>query len=484
MRISFQPIFYVIGIVLIALGVLMIAPAILDAFNGSSSWEAFAESCSITLFFGFLFVFANRPGSKMELTLRETFLLTTSGWIALTLFASLPFLLTHLTSNSTDSFFETVSCLTTTGATVITGLDFAPKGLLLWRALLEWFGGIGIIVVAMTILPVLSIGGMQLFRSEFSGQSEKIKPRFSQITKAMFWTYAGFTALCAFLLWLSGMDFFDAICHSMSALATGGLSNYDTSIAHFNSPEIEIIITIFMLLGAMTILMLYRFISGEFKIFWQDDQIRTLLLITIFVVVGMTLWRWIFMDVDFLTALRYDLFNYVSAITTTGFTSTDYQTWGIFPMTIFLAFMFIGGCTGSTAGGLKIMRLRVAYQLTKTQLYKLYRPHVVRVPTYNEQEITPSLYISVVTFLTLFFLTYGILVSLLSLTGLDFLTCVSGAGSALCNFGPGFGPLIGPSGNYSILPTSAKWIMMAAMILGRLELITVIVIFRPSFWKK
>lgn len=462
----------------------MVVPAAFDYVNHDPAWEAFAESSALTLLFGGLFVLANRPSEQMELSIRETFLLTSASWMILAVFSALPFILTTVTASHTDSIFEAISGLTTTGATVIVGLDYAPAGLLIWRALLQWLGGIGIIVMAMTVLPVLSIGGMQLFRSEFSDRSEKIMPRVSQITKAIFFIYCGLTTTCALLLWGAGMGIFDAICHSFATVSTGGFSNYDASVAHFDSALIEGIMSIFMILGAMTILLIFRFFNGDYTIFWSDDQTRTLLLVLFNVIMAVSVWLWWTEGWDFMTALRHVSFNYISIMSSSGFASMDYGQWGVFPAILFMALMFIGGCTGSTAGGFKIMRLRVVYELTKNQLYKLYRPHIVRVPTYNKQELTLGLFTSVVTFLTLFFITYGILVTGLAMTGLDLETCISSAAACLSNIGPGLGEIVGPAGNYASLPDAAKWILMAGMILGRLELVTVIVLFRPSFWRK
>ncbi len=482
---NFQPILYVIGLLLLALGVLMIAPAILDWATNDPAWVLFAESAALTLLFGALFVFANRPSGEVELSLRETFILTTGAWLALSLFASLPFVFSTVTPSYADSLFEAISALTTTGATVIVGLDYAPKGLLLWRALLQWMGGIGIIVMAMTVLPLLRIGGMQLFRSEFSDRSEKVLPRVSQITKAIFWTYSGLTGICAMLLLFAGMSSFDAICHAFTSVSTGGLTNYDRSIAHFNSSLIELILMVFMVLGAAPLILQVRVLYGDYGALWRDSQFRTYLLLFVLAVpTTLALFRWWTSSLPFLQTTRQTFFNYISIMTTSGYVSADYDHWESYVIVLFLGAMFIGGCTGSTAGGFKIFRLKIVYALTKVQMYKQYKTHVVRIPTYDGQEIAMPIILSVVTFLTLFFLSFGLLSLAVAATGLDFLTSISATAGCLTNTGPGFGHLVGPMGNYAHLPLSAKWILMFAMILGRLELITVLVLFRPSFWRK
>lgn len=481
---NFQPIFFVIGLLLLALGSLMIAPAVFDFANGEPSWEAFAESAFLTLLFSALCIFANRPSGQIELSVRETFILTTGSWLALTVFASLPFILTTVTSSHTDSIFEAISALTTTGATVIVGLDYAPQGLLLWRALLQWLGGIGIIVMAMTVLPLLRIGGMQLFRSEFSDRSEKILPRVSQITKAIFWVYCAFTALCCFFLWTVGLNFFDALCHSMTTVSTGGMSNYDSSFAHFNNWAAELILIFFMVVGALPLIMYIRLLRGDLRGIRQDEQLRTYMLLIMIVPFMLILYRWYVDGVPFVSSLRYTYFNFMSAMTTTGVFNQDYDTWGSFAFVLIFAAIFIGGCTGSTAGGFKQFRLKIIYTLTSVQLYKQFRPHAVRVPTYNGQEITVPVILSVLTFLTLFFIIFGLLTLGLASTGLDFMTCVSASAACITSFGPGLGDLVGPKGSYVLLPDSAKWMLMFGMLLGRLEMITVLILFSPSFWRK
>ncbi len=482
---NFQPILYVIGFLLLALGALMIPPAVLDWVTDDPAWVLFAESSAITLLFGALLVVANRPEGEIELSLRETFILTMGSWLSLALFSCLPFIFSTVTKSYADSLFEAISALTTTGATVIVGLDYAPKGLLLWRALLEWVGGIGIIVMAITVLPLLRIGGMQLFRSEFSDRSEKVLPRVSQITKAIFWTYTGLTSICAVLLFWAGMDTFDAICHSFTAVSTGGLSNYDRNIAHFDSSLIEAILMVFMVLGATPLMLQVRFLFGDYKAPWRDGQFRMyLVLFVLFIPTVLALYRWGTSAQPFLHTIRETFFNYISIMTTTGYVSANYDHWETYIIILFLGVMFIGGCTGSTAGGFKIFRLKIVYALTKVQMYKQYKTHVVRIPTYDGQEIALPIILSVVTFLTLFFISFGLLALGVSATGIDFMTSVSATAACLTNTGPGFGNMVGPMDTYATIPDTAKWMLMFAMFLGRLELITVLVLFRPSFWRK
>ena len=480
---NYQPILYVAGLLLSALGSLMLAPALFEFVTGHPSWIRFFESALITMLCGALFVLANRPHKRIELSLRETFLLTALCWLTLAAFASLPFLLTRVTTTTTDAFFEGISALTTTGATVLTGLDFTSKGILLWRAILQWVGGIGIIVMALTVLPLLRIGGMQLFHSEFSDRSEKILPRVSQITKAIFWTYSVLTLLCVSLLWLAGIDGFDAVCVGMTTVATGGMATSDQSIAHFANPTVEIIMMVFMVIGAMTLLQFVRMLRGNHGALWQDSQTRTFLILVALAPSVMTLWRWQMQNVPFLKALRESFFNTIAIMTTSGFTTTNYERWGSFAIIFFFILLFVGGCTGSTTSGIKIFRIKIIYALTMAQIQKLYRPHLVHVPTYNKQTIDSAVMGSVFMYLGLFVSTYAALCLGLSFLGLDFITSLSGAASVITNLGPGFGPLIGPSGTYTLLPTSAKWLLMGGMFLGRLELVTLLILFMRSFWR-
>ncbi|MBP6985652.1 MAG: TrkH family potassium uptake protein [Alphaproteobacteria bacterium] len=482
---NFQPILYVIGYLLIALGGLMAAPALLDWFSSDPAWLLFVESSLITLFIGTLLVLANKPSAELELSLRETFILTTATWVTLIIFASLPMMFSTITASYVDSLFEATSALTSTGSTVLVGLDYAPKGILLWRALLQWMGGVGIIVMAITILPLLRIGGMQLFHSEFSDRSEKILPRVSQITKAIFWTYTGLTVLCMAFLYFAGMNLFDAFCHACTCISTGGLSNYDSSIGYFNSPLIEFILMLFMILAATPLILHVRFLYGDYGALWRDGQVKTFLFTFILLIPSLlTLYRWFTTEATILTSARESFFNYISIITTTGYSSGNYTQDIPFLHILFIAAMLVGGCTGSTAGGIKIFRVKIFYALTKTQMYKQYRTHAIHIPTFDGQEITMPIILSVTAFLTLFFISFSFLSLVIAATGQDILTSLSAAIACLSSAGLGLGDTIGPDGNYSSLSDTAKYTLIIAMILGRLELITVLVLLRPSFWKK
>lgn len=480
--IAIQPILFTVGFFLSTLGAMMVIPAVADWWVGNYNWKAFAVSALGTIFVGLLLTFSCRLSERMELTVRETFLLTAITWLSVSLFASIPFILSTATPSVTDSFFEAISGLTTTGSTVIQGLDFASHGVLLWRAILQWFGGIGIIVMAFTVMPLLKIGGMQLFRSEFSDRSEKVMPRVSQIAKGIVFTYIGLTSLCMLLLYLAGMSPLEAVCHALSTLATGGFSTSDSSIAFFNSPLIEVIIMAFMFVGAITFVLFIKMFQGRYTAIFDDHQARTFMMTVFVLIVGMTLWRWDD-DISLLQALREVSFSVITIITTTGFTTVDYTFWGTFPLMFFFILMMVGGCTGSTSGGIKILRYQIMFSVARSHIFQIRRPRGIFPATYNGKPIPESVSISVFTFFALYIISFGVLVMGLGFFDLDISTTLSAAATVLNNIGPGFGTAIGPSGNFSSLPDGAKYMLMAGMLFGRLEYVTFVILFMPSFWR-
>lgn len=479
---ALQPLLFSSGLFLLALSAAMIPPLSIDFFYDDPNWHAFAISIAVTIFSGLLLVFANRPVGPIKLSVRDTFLLTALNWLIVAFYSALPFIFSNSTTTLTDSFFEAISGLTTTGASVIEGLDLTSPGIVLWRSLLQWFGGIGIIIMALTVMPILRIGGMQLFRNEFSDRSEKILPHVSQIANAILSTYVAFTLLCGALLWLAGMDILDAVCHALSTISTGGFSTVSTSIASFDNPLVEIIMIIFMLVGGITLILFVKFFQGDFKSLFLDSQVRVFLGIAALSSLALTLWRYN-EGVPFIKALRESTFNAVSVLTTTGYSSTDYHLWGSFPVMIFFTLMMLGGCTGSTSGGIKIFRYQIMFSVARSQFAQLRRPHGIFLPTYNKSTIPEGIFTSVFTFFALFVICVGLMSLTLSLYGLDFITACSAAVASLNNIGPGLGSLIGPDATYSFLPDSAKWILMIGMVLGRLEYVTILILLSPGFWR-
>lgn len=480
--IDLRPILMVVGILLTTLAVAMFLPALADATAGNPGWIVFLASAFLTLFIGVSLVLTNRVG-PVNLSVRQTFLLTTLSWTVLTAFAALPFAFAKLDLTYTDAFFEAMSGLTTTGATVIVGLDEAAPGILLWRALLQWLGGIGIIVMAIAVLPMLRIAGMQLFRTESSEISEKVLPRTTQLSAVIGLIYVSLTAVAAAAYWTAGMRPFEATVHAMTTIATAGFSTSGGSIGHFSSATIEWLAVLFMLVASLPFLLYFQAFSGHSRALWRDSQVRWFLSVVVAAVAVMTLWRWLPGGADFGSALRQAAFNVVAVATTTGYSSTDYSLWGAFALTLFLLLMFMGGCTGSTAGGIKAFRFQVLYATARVQISRLMQPHGVFVPHFNDRAISDTVAQSVMSFFFLFAACFVVLALALAALGLDFLTSVSGAAAAITNLGPGLGDVIGPAGSYAPLPDAAKWLLSAGMLLGRLELFTVLVLFTPRFWR-
>jgi len=480
--IEFRPLFFICGILLTMLGVAMLIPAVADAVTDNPDWAVFLASAFVTLFAGGALILTTREKFR-ALVVRQAFVLTTLAWIMLAAFAALPFAFSNLGLSYTDAFFEAMSGITTTGSTVITGLDGAPPGILLWRALLQWLGGIGIIVMAIAVLPMLQVGGMQLFRMESSDASDKAFPRAAQISAATAIIYFVLTLVCAAAMWGAGMTPFEAAAHSMTTIATGGFSTSDASIGHFDSAALDWIIIVFMIMGSLPFVLYLSVVRGDPKALWMDTQVRWFFAIVVVAIVMIVLWLVAASDLDILAAIRQSTFNVISIITGTGYATADYNAWGALPVTAFFFFMFIGGCAGSTSCGIKIFRYQVLFATARIQFRRLWQPHGVFTPLYNRRPIPESVIDAVMSFFFLFALTFGILALALTLIGLDFTTAVSGAATAIANVGPALGDIIGPTGTFATLPDAAKWVLSAGMLLGRLELLTVLVLFTPAFWR-
>ncbi|MCR9214075.1 MAG: TrkH family potassium uptake protein [Proteobacteria bacterium] len=482
--INFRLILSIIGILLVILGLAMLIPAAVDLFVSDSDWQVFSAAAAVALFVGGGLFLSNR-GAQLELGGRQAFILTTVAWIAMPAFAALPLTFSEMDISYTDAFFEAMSGLTTTGSTVLTGLDTAPPGILLWRALLQWLGGIGIIVMAIAILPLLRIGGMQLFRMESSdATAEKAMPRLTEIVKTIAYIYLFLSIVCAASLWAAGMTFFEAVAHTMTTISTAGFSTSDGSVGYFNSPLIESIIVVFMIMGALPFLMYLHLLQGKPGSFLTDSQVRWFLMIILIGIFIMVLWQMLEENLGFWLALRYATFNVTSIITGTGYATTDYNAWGGFAVTAFFFFMFIGGCAGSTSCGIKVFRFQVLAQTVRCQLMQLIRPSGIYRPEYNKRPLGEDTISAVMSYIFLFLLTFAVLTICLSLTGLDFITAISSAGTAIANVGPGLGDVVGPSGSFQSLPDTAKWLMALGMLLGRLELFTVLVLFSRRFWQR
>ncbi|MFM1814243.1 MAG: hypothetical protein RLZ98_938 [Pseudomonadota bacterium] len=473
---------FTVGLVLCGLATAMVIPALTDAVDGSTDWLAFFAGFVTTAFVGGLMIFTCfEHGPSAPVGIREGFVLTALSWVAVAAFSALPFL--GLGLGYADAFFEAMSGLTTTGATVLVGLDRLPRGILLWRALLQGLGGLGIVVTAILMLPFLKIGGMQLFQTESSDRSEKILPRAAQLFSATAIIYVVLIVACTVIYVVLGMTVFDAICHSLSTLSTGGFSTHDASFAFFKSASLEWAAIVFMLLGALPFVVLIKAAFGQPASLYHDTQVRGFLAFIATVSIIMALWLVLVREVGLADALRQSTFSVVSIVTTTGFTADDYTLWGSFSVAAFFYLTFVGGCAGSTAGGMKIYRFQVAGQLTRRYLQQLIRPNQVVPLSYNGRRLKDDVPFSIIAFMAVYMLTIGAFTVMLAAVGLDLITAISSAATAVSNVGPGLGDTVGPSGNFARLPESAKWILSLAMLLGRLELFTLLVLFQPEFWR-
>lgn len=481
--INVKTVSYINGIFLNILAAGMIIPILIDWASQNEDWKIFAAACALTAVAGVMFMIAGQQ-KKHQLQVKEGFLLITSAWILVAIFGALPFVLGNMNMSYVDAFFETMSGITTTGATVIDHLNHAPPGILWWRAFLQWFGGIGIVLMAVTVLPMLQVGGMQLFRMEFASTTERVLPRSGQIAMGLLSVYAALTAICALLLWKAGMTGFDALAHAMTTMATGGYSTVDESIAFYNNPRIEWILTGFMILASLPFLLYLQAMLGNVKALFKDTQVRAFMFIVALAIMILALYLHQYKYLDMDNAVRLSAFNVVSLITGTGFASDDYNNWGGFASVYLLFLMFIGGCAGSTAGGIKIFRFQILYETMRTQIETYIRPHGVFVPKWNKKPITDDMTLSVTSFFFMYIITFVLISMILGYLGLDLITALSGAAATLSNVGPGLGDLIGPVGNYKMLPDAAKWVMSVAMLLGRLELFTILVLFAPHFWRR
>ena len=477
----FRPAFLVLGYLLLGFSIVMLVPVIVHPIYPEEH-APFLMSSFITATASVIPLWLGRVAENSHITSRQIFLVTVSSWIVIPAFGALPLILgDHL--SIPDGIFESVSGMTTTGSTVMSGLDHTAPTILLWRSILQWLGGIGIIGMAAAVLPLLKVGGMRLFRSESSDWSEKALPRARQILTLLLWSYIILSVVCTVAYWAAGMTWFEAVNHMMTTLSTGGFSTSDQSMGHFHSRALLWISTVFMAIGGMPFILFARFLSKpNFRIF-KDDQVIAfveLLAGSSVILAGYLVWK---DHMDPFDALTHAAFNITSIVTTTGFVSQDYTTWGSFAVVMFFFLTLIGACSGSTAGGIKIFRFQLCFIYVREHLTRLIHPHVVIAKRYNGVPLPDDIINSAVAFAFVFFLTFAGSTLILGFLGLDLVTSLSAAATALTNVGPGLGKIVGPAGNFASMPDTAKLVLSATMIFGRLELLTVIVVFTPSFWR-
>jgi len=480
--IDLRPILLVAGVLLATLGCAMMIPALYDLAVGNDDWQIFAFSSLITLFVGIGLAFANR-GRAEDISIKQAFLLTNVAWIALTAFGALPFVWSTLDVSYTDAFFESMSGITTTGATILTGLDKAPPGILLWRGLLQWLGGLGIIVMAISVLPMLGVGGMQLFKVEAFDTAGKVMPKATQIAGSIVLIYIIFTFLCSLAYHLIGMTPFDAVVHALTTISTGGFSSHDASLAYFSNEWVEVVAIIFMTIGSLPFVLYVKAYQGRISSLFNDSQVRwffaTVLIFSIL--------AWISYQSAHAepheTRVITVVFNVISIMTGTGYATTAYDNWSAMAVVLFFILMFIGGCSGSTSCGIKIFRFQVIFEMIRCRLYAVFYPKGVFIERYNGAPIADTVMSAVMAVFFLFLVTFAITAIILQQLGLDTITALSAAASCVSNVGPGLGPIVGPVGTYATLPDAAKWVLSFAMLIGRLEVFTVIVLFTPVYWR-
>ncbi|MEO5338568.1 MAG: TrkH family potassium uptake protein [Magnetospirillum sp. WYHS-4] len=479
---DFRPVVLVNGLLLVVLAVAMAIPAAVDLASANPDWIVFVMSGAVTLFVGVAMALTSYS-RDFRFTVRQGFVITTSAWVVNASFAALPFMFSELRMTFTDGFFEAMSGLTTTGATVITGLDKLPPGILLWRGLLQWIGGIGIIVMAIAILPILRVGGMQLFRMESSDRSEKAFPRAAQVASAIGTIYLGMTVFLILAFWGAGMRPFEAVVHAMTTISTGGFSTSDSSIGVFDSPWIDGVVMLGMLSGSLPFILFLKTLRGDRKALVRDSQVRAYLGLVVLAVTAVTGWLWLHGGMELLQAVRFASFNVVSVVSGTGYATTDFGLWGSFATAVLFFLMFAGGCTGSASGGIKMYRLLILYAAARTQIHYLFQPHGVFIPYFNRRPVPDEVITSVLAFFYIYMLVFALLTVACTAAGLDVITALSGVATAMGNVGPGFGTVIGPAGTFQPLPDAAKWLLALGMFLGRLELFTIIVLFSRAFWR-
>ena len=477
---NFRPVLFVVGMMLMALAIAMLVPALASHADEHALRFSFLISAAATAAVGgaSIIVGWDRRGG---INVREAFLTTTSAWVMACLAGALP-MYTAGQASFTDAMFEAMSGLTTTGSSIFSSVENLPVGILLWRSILNWIGGIGVVGMAIMIMPFLRVGGMQLFRAESSDRSQKIVSRPLQLSLYLFWIYFVLTVMCAFAYWAGGMSPFNAANHAMATLATGGFSTHDASFGYYQDHAVKWVGVIFMTLGSLPFVLFIKAVKGDWPALVRDQQVQGFLFLLFIATSLMTLWLWNG-SLPFDAALTHAAFNVASIVSTTGFASADYTLWGTFPASLFLLLTFLGGCTGSTAGAIKMFRIQIMLLVAHEQVRKLVLPNLLFSRTYNEEPVTDEVLRSVIAFVFAYIATTGLLALGLASFGLDLVTSLSGAATAIGNVGPGLGSIIGPYGNFSSLPDGAKWLLVLGMLLGRLEFFTVLVIFTRTFWR-
>ncbi|MCC5932578.1 MAG: TrkH family potassium uptake protein [Cyclobacteriaceae bacterium] len=482
MRFNIRLILSLHGILLMLNGLFMLTCLPVSLYYEDNDWKTFFISGLFTILIGLSLYLSFKDTQNKTLRKRDGFLIVTSGWIIMSLFGSFPYLLSGNIPNFTNAFFETISGYTTTGASIMNDIEGMDKSILLWRSLTQWIGGMGIIVLTVAILPMLGIGGMQLFIAEVPGVTyDKIKPRITDTAKRLWAIYLLLTLLECVLLYFAGMSLFDAVNHSLTTMATGGFSTKQDSIAHFNSPLIEYIIVIFMFLAGTNFTLMYFGLHLDFKKVWSNEEFRWYLKFILLLAIVLTFFVQHVTGNSWEQSFRENVFQIVSIVTTTGYASADFTTWGSFLTLIFFIFMFIGGSAGSTAGGIKIVRHIILIKNSLLEIKRQLHPSAIIPVRLNKKAIRQEITFNVLAFIMIYFIIFAFGSVLISMMGVDFMSSVGAVATSLGNVGPGLG-IVGPSESFSEIPMMAKWLLSLLMLLGRLELFTILMMFSPHFW--
>ena len=462
----------------------MILPVLLLVNSEAPNAMAFAESSAICLSTGLIGILLTRRNAR-DLKPRFMFVLTVSSWFILSMLSGLPFYLSDLDLTLGEAFFESTSGITTTGATVLTGLDTMDADLLLWRSILQWIGGIGIIGMFVAVLPFLRVGGMRLFATESSEWTDKALPRMKTLSRGLLVVYVAFSIIAVLVYWLSGMSLFDAFNHGLTSIATGGFSTSDSSMGKFDSNLILLEGTFFMMIGSMPFFLFVREMHGQHGVLFRDQQVRLFVTILLVVPLLLTAYRWTVSggELDLIDGYVSTLFNVTSVVTTTGYASDDYSAWGPLAFVVFFFLMFVGGCSGSTAGGMKIFRFQLSLLVLREQLMRLLHPRAVLTRNYNGRAVSDEIIASMIAYTFIFLLSLLLITLAMAALQLDFITSLTSALTVLTNVGPGLGALVGPAGNFAPLPETAKWILSVGMLMGRLEILSVVIVLSPAFWR-
>ena len=482
MNINLQPISNVIGVLMMLLGAAMLATTSVSFYFGSDDLFSFLKSGTITFFFGaLLWLYKFRSGTTVNK--REGYLIVALGWVFMGLFGALPFYLSGVTPLFTDAFFESVSGFTTTGATIFDEIESLPEGILFWRSLTHWIGGMGIIVLTVALFPLLGIAGIELFVAEAPGPTaDKVHPRIKETAKRLWFIYLGLTVTLFLLLWWEGMSPFDAINHAFATMATGGFSTKNASIAFFTSPLIQYTITLFMFIAGCNYVVIYYLLKGRLYKVWINEEFRYYSLFIVIASLVLGLWINYMAGGNYEENYRNGLFMLVSLITTTGFVISDYTQWSPGLTMFFFLTLFLGACAGSTAGGIKFIRHMVFVKNTYLEFKRILHPRAMIRIKINKELVAPRILTHILVFLLVYLMMFILGSLLITVSGLDFITAIGGVATTLGNVGPAIGKL-GPLDNFSWVPMSAKWIFIALMLLGRLELFTILILFTPFFWR-